>query len=257
MLGRTAAGIVLALGVALAATSCSTASKGDSVAADRARDLADQIGVDLAPPVIRTRDAGWLVATHVVRRDDPSAGVHVDALRWSGSSGTAPGAQIDVRIRIEEPSHTATTIGEASYEAGSATKCFHYDVVGYQFHDTLVPKEISCPAVTVPPTPTPTALPALPDDAEALVDTALTASSSSRSLRAALRAAFPQSFITIDTTRTDDGVLVAAVGVPEERDCLVAVRGADGAVQRIAFDPVWIEPGETGCATALYTNPPS
>lgn len=257
MVGRAAAGIVLALGVALAVTSCSTASKGDAVAADRAQDLAEQIGADLAPPVIRTRDAGWLVATHVVRRDDPGAGVHVEALRWSGSSGTAPGAQIDVRIRIEEPSHTATSIGEASYEAGSATKCYHYDVVGYQFHDTLQPKAISCPKVSVPPTPTPTALPALPDDAEALVGTALTASSTSKELRSALRSAFPQTFITIDTTRTDDGVFVAAVGVPEERDCLVAVRGTDGVVQRIGFDPVWIEPGETGCTTALYTNPPS
>ena len=54
---------------------------------------------------------------------------------------------------------------------------------------------------------------------------------------------------------TADGTLVAAVGVPPERDCVVVIRTPDGDTRRIGFDRAQLEPGETGCGTALYTRP--
>ncbi|MET8230378.1 hypothetical protein ABZS77_06845 [Micromonospora sp. NPDC005298] len=70
-----------------------------------------------------------------------------------------------------------------------------------------------------------------------------------------MRAAFPEQRVTVDTT-THEGVLVAAVGVPAERDCLLPIRTAGGAVESPGYDPTWLEPGETGCRTGLYTSPP-
>jgi hypothetical protein len=55
---------------------------------------------------------------------------------------------------------------------------------------------------------------------------------------------------------THGGELVAAVGVPAERDCLVAVRRVDGTIAYPGYDRIWLEPGEVGCRVSLYTAPP-
>jgi hypothetical protein len=74
------------------------------------------------------------------------------------------------------------------------------------------------------------------------------------SVAGAVREAFPQEDFVIDTT-TDAGTVVAAVGVPSERDCMVMIRTPGGKTRRIGFDRIQLEPGETGCRTELYTHP--
>ena len=264
---RRAAGLVagLALVTVLTTTGCATerpaalastqSGGGGSLAADQAEAVARQIGADMTPPVLHDREAAWLVQEDVARADDPERGIHVEALDWSGRSGEGEGARIDVRITVDVDATTAATLGESSTEAGSATRCWRYAVVGFRYYDTLGLDEIECTDEPAPAAPTAVELPALPEDAEALVTQVLTAASP-ESLAGDLEAAFPQDSVTTESD-VDDGELVAAVGVPAERDCLVMVRDAAGTVTRQSYDPVWLEPGELGCSTMLYTSPPS
>lgn len=92
-----------------------------------------------------------------------------------------------------------------------------------------------------------------PPDAEDRLAAALR-TATPETLPGLVRAAFPQPGIGVDTT-TDQGVLVAAVGVAAERDCIVMIRTADGATTRVAFDRIQLEPGESGCHPSLYTDP--
>jgi hypothetical protein len=36
----------------------------------------------------------------------------------------------------------------------------------------------------------------------------------------------------------------------------VVIRTPDGSTKSIGFDRIWLEPGEMGCGTGLYTHPP-
>ncbi|MET7424715.1 hypothetical protein [Dactylosporangium sp. NPDC005555] len=49
---------------------------------------------------------------------------------------------------------------------------------------------------------------------------------------------------------------MAAVGVPAERECVVMIRTPAGVTQPVSFDRIQLTPGEAGCGTSLYTNPP-
>ena len=71
-----------------------------------------------------------------------------------------------------------------------------------------------------------------------------------------VRAAFPEPSVTVEVTTTDAGETVAAVGVPASRDCVVLVRRSDGVMDPVDFRRISLEPGEAGCSTTLYTNPP-
>ncbi|WP_159078181.1 hypothetical protein [Homoserinimonas hongtaonis] len=252
---RGAAWIVLVAAAAASSTACASAPpRGDSIAAEQAQQLAEEMGTAMTPPVIFSREADWFVVEHIAASNDPSRGIRVEALAWSGTSGSGDGAEIDVRITIDVPAHSATRIFEASYGPGSATRCYRYHVVGSRFYDTLKFDEIVCTNDAAPALPVPDPPPALPADAQATISRVLTYATSG-SLAADLRVAFPQDFITVESDSVGE-VLVAAVGVPSERECIVAVRGADGAIERVGFDPMWIEPGEAGCSTRLYTSPP-
>lgn len=77
-------------------------------------------------------------------------------------------------------------------------------------------------------------MPALPLDAEGTLTQILSVATTAQSLNADLKRAFPQDFITIEWAASEDE-LVAAVGVPSERDCLVFVRHADGSIERVGF----------------------
>lgn len=94
----------------------------------------------------------------------------------------------------------------------------------------------------------------MPDDASALLTDAVRRSSPA-TVGADLRAAFPQNFVTVDALVSGDKI-IAAVGVPEHRQCIVAVRDRDGVHVYQGFDGTWLAPGETGCTTELITNPP-
>ena len=247
-LGASAAMVV----AVLAFTGCTT---GERVADHRVNEIAARLADDLESPVSRVRDAEWFAATYVTPLNTPGGGgstVRADTLAWSGSSGDEAGARIDVRIRVDQDQKNAVNVGDSSYEAGSATTCFRYEV--FRRPDPVTRQVIDCPANPVIPTPTAAPLPALPDDAKDVL-AAVLATSSRASLQQDVRAAFPDDFITVETDVVGDELL-AAVGVPGERQCIVGMRGADGGVEFAAFDPTWIEPGELGCSTRLVTSPP-
>jgi hypothetical protein len=61
--------------------------------------------------------------------------------------------------------------------------------------------------------------------------------------------------VTVRAERSGDE-LVAAVGLPSTLDCIVGVRGGDGAVRTFTgFDRALLAPGEVGCAPGLYLAP--
>lgn len=254
--GRRMAAVVTVLIAAFTLTACSPT--GESVAAGRVEAIAGELGESLAPPFIFSRDADWLVVRDIPQLND-SAGnderVSVEALNWSGNSSDEAGAQIEVRIRVEVDTHHAATIGGISYDAGSATRCYHYAVIGYRFYDTLSRNDIPCPDGPAPPLPTPTPIPALPDDAGDRL-TAVLLATTPEAVEGDVRESFPQPFVSVETVAVD-GQIIAAVGVPVERECIVAVRDIDGVVIVYGgFDREWLQPGELGCSTELVTNPP-
>lgn len=240
--------------VVVALSSCSFPSRGDRVADERVRALAEQIGEDMTPPVLDVQTAEWLAATYVGRANNPEQGIRVEALSWSGNSGQGDGAQIDVRISIDVPAKNASSIGDSSWADGSSTRCYRYHVIGNRYWDTLKLDEIGCPNEPAPPPPTASPSPALPADAETTLE-ALLSTATAASLNSDVQRAFPQDFISKETTSVRDE-LVAAIGVRSERECIVVVRRVDGSIQYVGFRPVWLEPGELGCSTAIYTNPP-
>ena len=247
------AGAAVTLAV-LALTGCAT---GESVAADTVDRIAVELTDNLDSPVSRVRDAEWFAATFITPLNSEAGGrgstVYADTLAWSGSSGDESGARIEVRIRVDvEPKH-AVGVGDSSYEQGSATKCFRYEV--FRRPHPVTRQGINCPDNPEITTPNAAPLPALPDDARELLARVLGAASIA-SLDADVRAAFPQDFISVETDVVGDDFL-AAVSVPGERECIVGVRDADGVVEFASFDPTWIEPGELGCSTRLVTSPPT
>ncbi|SEN34158.1 hypothetical protein [Cryobacterium luteum] len=237
----------------LALTGCAT---GDSVAADTVEHIAAELTDDLDSPVSRVRNAEWFAATYITPLNSTAGGlgstVYADTLAWSGSSGDEMGARIEVRIRVDEEQKNAVGVGDSSYGKGSATKCFRYEI--FRRPHPVTRQSISCPDNPELAIPTAAPLPALPDDAKDVLAAVLGAATSA-SLERDVRAAFAEDFMTVDTDYVD-GALIAAVGVPGERECIVGVRGSDGVVEFSGFDRTWIEPGELGCTTNIVTSPP-
>ena len=255
--------VAAAVAVASVLASCSladlTRQSGDRIAEAQAESIVAEIGDAMTPPVIHDRPADYLVATHVPmysQEHGDGRSTLVEALSWSGSSGSEGGAQIDLRITVEVPAASSGTIGGSSNDAGSAERCFHLVVVGNRFYDNLAITDVDCPdpAVAAPPLPVPDPLPALPADARDILARVLEATTP-ESLHDDVADAFPEDFI-VTSTEVHEGSLVAAVGVPIERECIVGIRDPDGAVSFGSFDPVWAQPGETGCAPGLVLRPP-
>ena len=260
-LRSSAMAISLAVLITALLTGCAIQPEGDRRASELITSLSKRFGAELAPPRINTRDAEYLVAVILPSyRSEPGAEPSIDVapLSWNGSTGSGDGAQIEARFHVVIRAHSAVSIGDQSYEAGSATRCFHYSAIGYRLYDTLAMREMACPGGEPPAMPTPSALPALPDDADARLTEVLT-STTVATVEADLRRAFPQKFIHIDstsiTTGPKTGELVVAVGVPDQFDCIVAVLGVTGVTILSSFDRIQLMPGETGCTTQLYVNP--
>lgn len=176
-------------------------------------------------------------------------------LRWSGRVAQDEIATIDVLLRSDVPAHAATLFGERSTRAGAAEGCYRFTVPSSDF---VSAEAIECPAgITVDdaPTPTPTLTPALPDDATERI-VAVLERRPRADPAAALRRIFPGPGITVETTTTDRGERVIAVGAPASGDCRLVVERSDGTIVEPGFDPSWILPGEVGCSTELFTAPP-
>ena len=115
-------------------------------------------------------------------------------------------------------------------------------------------REIDCPSGGAPPPPSAAPVPQLPADGRGGSPRCY-ARPTRRRWPARCGRLFPQEWITVDTV-THEGALVAAVGVPAERECLLLVRTPAGRIETPGYDREWLEPGETGCRTGLYVAPP-
>ncbi|MEV0001892.1 hypothetical protein AB0H28_06325 [Micromonospora sp. NPDC050980] len=240
--------------VAAALTGCGE-HRGEVLAAQAATVEAKRLNEALGHRA-RPRDAASIAADEVLRDADTPAAqddttVRREALAWSGRVFGDERATIDVRFVVSVPKRSAAGFGDSGHTAGTAARCYRYELRLYRYTDY---REIDCPSGAAPPPPTASPVPKLPDDGRQRL-TAVLRTATPQTLAGAVRAAFPQEWITVDTV-THEGALVAAVGVPAERDCLLLVRTPAGRIETPGYDREWLEPGETGCKTGLYVTPP-
>ncbi|MFG2045840.1 hypothetical protein ACGFIW_00220 [Micromonospora sp. NPDC048935] len=239
------------LALCLASAGCAEYGDGTSMARDHAASEAKRLDEKLGHRN-RVRDAEYIAATEVL---DPTEGgtsnVRREPLAWSGRTTGDEQATIDVRFVVTVDEDHGGTFGNAGHSAGQATRCYRYLL---EFARNTSSEEIDCPSVRTPPVPVARPYPAMPDDARDRLAVALRTATPD-TLAGTVRAAFPERHVTVDTT-THGKALVAVLGVPAERQCLLLVRTPGGAIESPAYDPIWLEPGETGCNTGLYVSPP-
>lgn len=175
-----------------------------------------------------------------------------DALAWSGQIGHESTATIDVRVHVEVEAHSSPSIGGRSNSAGEATVCYRLIWERYGEADR---SEIPCPDTAAPPRPEPATRPELTDEDTARVAHILATAGGFEAIDAALHDSFPEEYYLVDTDLWN-GETVVAVGIPAERECILIVRDVAGELSYPPYRRVSLEPGETGCTTDLYTNPP-
>jgi hypothetical protein len=224
---------------------------GDSLAEDYAEEGAERLNERLGYRN-RPRDAEYIAATEITvdTRTGPTPdAIQVAVVAWSGRVVGDEKATVDVRFTVTVSDDDGFSLGPG-HTGGSATRCYRYTLQLYRYTGY---RDIRCPDIAEPPVPSASPVPRLPGDAAKRLSAALRTATPA-TVATVVRAAFPQKELTVDTA-TAGGTLVAAVGVPPERDCIVMIRTADGTTRQVGFDPMQLEPGETGCNTALYTHP--
>ncbi|SKC40970.1 hypothetical protein [Krasilnikoviella flava] len=236
-----------------------TPDGGDGYADELAERTAIGIADDVEGHYAEPLDAETLAQSAVT---DPRLAGGDDAeyefqvLGWQGSSGDADGARIDLAISVDVAAWSSGAIFGDSRTAGRTTSCWHLVVRAYEYDDAADLEWFRCPDDVVGATPHPTAPPSLGPDAEATVLDVmdrLPVAVDPASAESALRYEFPSS---VDVSVVWDGrELVAAVGVAEARDCIVAVRRDRSTSRYTDFDRILLEPGELGCVPSLYTSP--
>lgn len=211
-----------------------------------AEDLTSAIGY--VPTAV---DAETLAATTFTSSTGSPA--RMTPLAWSGAGTADSPAVVEVRIDAVITAIISTGLGSPSRSAGAAVACYRFMLAhGRDAESSL----IDCPDPAAPlRTPVATPLPHLPADAADRLRAVL-GGDTAEQLEQAVRSAFPDPATTVETTVTDVGETVVAVGVAAARECVVLVRQVDGAIENVAFRPIHLEPGEAGCSTTLYTNPP-
>lgn len=220
---------------------------GDAVARTGVERTAQGIADDLGYWTEST-DAETLAAERFTSAGD--VGATVRPIAWTGTTSDG-GATIDVRITLTVDAESSPGFFQPSQTAGSAERCYRFTV---RVTDDVRHEEILCSSAAPVPEPTATQRPALADDAEMRLTDVLSMTDVD-SLAGDVAEAFPEDEVTIETAEAG-GELVAAVGVAPARDCVVMVRHVDGTIERVFFDRIQLEPGELGCSTRLYTNPP-
>ena len=220
---------------------------GERIAGDRAAAMAEAMESDFGYQR-DIRDAETIAAGLVF-----SSRSEVTPVAWSGSTREGDEAIIDARIRVEVEARGGGFGNGPTVSAGTAERCYRFTLV---IHDDARRVEIDCAGLPTAVDPPVAALvAALPEDAATRLETVLAASAPSE-LAMNVRAEFGDPEFSVDTTLTDDGELVVALGAMPSRDCIVRVRTVDGTIVPVSFDRIWLEPGEGGCTVALYTAPP-
>jgi hypothetical protein len=228
---------------------------GDDVAADIADEEAAGLHTALDRGTVRGT-AEDIAATRIVPEHalDPPPGqpaTTITPIAWAGETTPQEPAIIDVRIDVTVEEHQPGAFGDRYHSAGHATRCYRYEIDYYRADH----HRIDCPKTTAPPPkPTPSPVARLPRDAAARL-TEVLAGAAPDTLATAVRAAFPDPGLTVDTA-THDGTLVVAVGAPRERRCVLMIRTPAGKISSPGYDPVQLTPGELGCGTDLYLRPP-
>ncbi|MEG3614702.1 hypothetical protein [Isoptericola haloaureus] len=225
---------------------------GDRLAQDLGRDRADEIAEILEPRGSSPVDAENLAA----RAREETRGTVV-LLGWSGDSGTADGAVVEMAIPVRVGGMEGGWF-DAGRTEGMAVTCWRFVVHAHDHDGRASRDEFGCPSELhgrVPPDPTP--LPSLGPDAEATVLQVLDGlpdGAGPRAAEAALRGAFPE-FVDVAVEEGSEE-LVAAVGVRQSRDCVVGIAPDDEPAWRYSgFDRILLEPGEGGCGPYLYLRP--
>jgi len=205
---------------------------GDSLARQQADDVIGRLSGGFSDTAAHPRQADYLAAQLLAKTGggyDWPDGMHVGVLGWAGNSGAAGGAQIEVRL-VAHVGEVPADRGVFAHTAGSTIECWRLTVTTAKPVRSRA-TSIRCPATAdrMPhPAPLP-ALPALPPNAESLLRTALV-TATPESVDALVRDAFRGPGLSV-MTLARDGWLYAAVGVRDERTCLLASRDANGAVR--------------------------
>ena len=240
---------VALLAITLAGCATGSGSNGDNVARDWARTLAEEYAYDING-LRENRTADYLAANIVSPEPNPDgSSIVVEALSWTGVSNVGPGARVELRYIAHVSERSGPVFGSHNPE-GDAVRCYAFTVL----YNNSEMEEIDCPRGPAPAPPTPAPLLVLPEDAVDRLAATL-ANATPETLKADVLAAFPEDYLFIDTV-VDSGRLIVAMRATDNSDCIVVMRDADGTVEQAGFDPIWAEPGETGCTTGLVTNPP-
>lgn len=228
------------------------AGDGDRMAREAANEVADGIAANTdntAEYSIEELVDMWVPAERIGEWPGEAT---VEPLAWSGAIGGAEPATIDIRVHVAIEAKSATSIGEAGWSAGESTAC--YRLVWPRYYPAQT-SEIDCPDGPPPSRPIVTEPIVFTDDDRAHVAALLGAATDAEALERALRRSFPTDVYTVDVAEAA-GELIAAVGIPENRSCILVVRMATGELAEPSYDRIQLEPGELGCSTQLYTNPP-
>ncbi|PRB12205.1 hypothetical protein [Microbacterium sp. MYb62] len=219
---------------------------GDDVALNRVEHVARALADDL-------RGAHDLTDAETVAAEMfHSRSAIVEPLTWTGAFGTDDGITIQTRISASVEASSSGAMFAPYTSAGSAERCYRYTVVVFR---EAAYDEIPCQGLPQPPAPPASTSPALPGDATARIDGILMTTDPA-DLAEALRQEFPGDRFRVEAIETPAGEQVVAVGVTPGTDCVLRVRRTDGEVVSPPYDRIWLEPGELGCSTRLYTAPP-
>lgn len=226
--------------------------EGEELALRGAEDVAARIGshTDNTAEVTIEEMVAWWVPEGPVAAGPGLA--TVEAVAWSGQIGHETTATIDVRVHVEVDAHSSTTIGGRSNSAGEATVCYR---LVWPRYEEAQRSELSCPDVSAPPRPGPAERPQLTDEDTARIAEILATTGEVEAVDDALHDAFSEEYYRIGTDLWN-GETVVAVGIPAERECVLLVRGVSGELFHPEYRRISLEPGEMGCVTELYTNPP-
>lgn len=219
---------------------------GDALAAERVEHVAGALADDLShmrePLDAETVAAEWF----------HSSSATVEPLTWTGTVDDGRTATIEARVSAMVPESSTGGFFARHTSAGSAVGCYRYTV---GLGEDARYEAISCDDLPASEAPPSSNRPTFSDDAAERIEEILE-SSHGDDLEDALRAEFSGAEYTIDTEKTDDGQLVAAVGLDPGTKCILRVKTADGEIISPSYDRIWLEPGELGCTTRLYTAPP-
>ena len=248
-----ALGLALGLVLVLVLAGCAgrAGSEGDARARAAAQAVADDIGSHSAnaPEITLAEMVAWWVPEDSVPVDSGTA--VVEALAWSGESAGSQ-ATIDIKVNVEIAGRSSPQIFGESWGPGSATQCFRLE---WQQYERARRSDIPCPDGPAPPRPTPAPRPELTQADRDRVAEIVAGGGAVSEVDRALRDAYPEDYVRVETVAADGGV-VAAVGIPAERECILIFRDAAGAISFPEFRRISLEPGEVGCSTSLYTAPP-